>query len=246
MKTISYCGGDNNNSEGDNEESDKGDIKCIQIVPDKATIKAIKQKERKKRVITQTDRWTSSIFIDDLTITLQKNILTEFSFFISPSTYTTTPDTTTPEAPLEATTTTSGVGMLLPVANLVCPSTPPEAQQLKKMKLLKTQFRRKIDSYRAQDLKKKIHDPPQFITLPYIVDLLMKTPLCCYCHETVLFFYENVREPRQWTLDRIDNAHGHNIENVQIACLSCNLKRRTTLDDDFVFTKLCEHIQKVG
>jgi hypothetical protein len=41
----------------------------------------------------------------------------------------------------------------------------------------------------------------------------------------------------QWTLDRIDNKKGHNEGNVIIACLQCNLKRRCTAKDAFMFTK---------
>ena len=53
--------------------------------------------------------------------------------------------------------------------------------------------------------------------------------------EDMLLIYENVREPKQWTLDRIDNSIGHNTENVVISCLSCNLKRRTMDDKKFKF-----------
>ena len=46
-----------------------------------------------------------------------------------------------------------------------------------------------------------------------------------------------VREPFQWTLDRIDNDDNHNKDNVVIACLDCNLKRRRRDADKFYFTK---------
>ena len=49
--------------------------------------------------------------------------------------------------------------------------------------------------------------------------------------------YENVRESKQWTLDRIDNNIGHNKDNVVICCLECNLKRGTIDDKKFKFTK---------
>ena len=41
----------------------------------------------------------------------------------------------------------------------------------------------------------------------------------------------------QWSLDRIDNDIGHYKENVVISCLECNLKRRKTNADAFLFTK---------
>jgi hypothetical protein len=42
---------------------------------------------------------------------------------------------------------------------------------------------------------------------------------------------------KQWTLDRIDNDIGHNKKNLVIACLECNLKRKRTNKDKFMFTK---------
>ena len=42
---------------------------------------------------------------------------------------------------------------------------------------------------------------------------------------------------KQWTLDRIDNDQGHTYDNVVIACLECNLQRRRTNSDKFLFTK---------
>ena len=49
--------------------------------------------------------------------------------------------------------------------------------------------------------------------------------------------YEFVREMKQWSLDRINNDIGHNKNNLVIACLECNLKRRRTNKDLFMFTK---------
>ena len=41
----------------------------------------------------------------------------------------------------------------------------------------------------------------------------------------------------QWTLDRIDNELGHNIGNLVISCLKCNLKRRRINKNSFMMTK---------
>jgi hypothetical protein len=60
---------------------------------------------------------------------------------------------------------------------------------------------------------------------------------CYYCKEDVQVLYENVREPKQWTLDRINNKMGHNHGNLLIACLNCNLRRRTMHTERYVFTK---------
>ena len=53
----------------------------------------------------------------------------------------------------------------------------------------------------------------------------------------MFLLYDIVREAKQWTLDRINNDIGHNIDNVLISCLECNLKRRRTNKDAFLFTK---------
>jgi hypothetical protein len=60
---------------------------------------------------------------------------------------------------------------------------------------------------------------------------------CYYCRKKVKILYEYVREEDQWTLERIDNKRGHNNDNVEIACLSCNLRRRTMYHERYVFTK---------
>ena len=49
--------------------------------------------------------------------------------------------------------------------------------------------------------------------------------------------YSNVREQRQWTLDRIDNSIGHHKKNTVVCCLKCNLKKGTMDDEKFKFTK---------
>jgi hypothetical protein len=53
----------------------------------------------------------------------------------------------------------------------------------------------------------------------------------------MFILYENVREPKQWTVDRINNDLGHNNDNFVLACLDCNLKRRCKSCDKFLFTK---------
>ena len=38
--------------------------------------------------------------------------------------------------------------------------------------------------------------------------------------------YDISREMTQWSVDRINNDLGHDIDNYHLACLECNLKRR--------------------
>jgi 5-methylcytosine-specific restriction endonuclease McrA len=99
-------------------------------------------------------------------------------------------------------------------------------------------IKNKIGSYRQQDVLKNKYNESKFVSLSETMDLLKSCEMkCCYCSEKVYVLYEHVREMKQWSLDRIDNNIGHNIGNLVIACLECNLKRRRTNKDAFMFTK---------
>ena len=95
----------------------------------------------------------------------------------------------------------------------------------------------KISGYKNQDgKKKKLTD--KLISYEECLEKLVISKLkCYYCKTDCLITYENVREQSQWTLDRLDNSIGHEKDNVVICCLKCNLKRRTTNDEKFKFTK---------
>jgi hypothetical protein len=104
--------------------------------------------------------------------------------------------------------------------------------------IIKRHVSTKIQSYKSQDQKNKIWDPENFVNLDFVMELLKKSEMkCFYCKEHVLLLYKHVREPKQWTLERIDNKIGHNKGNIEIACLSCNLRRRCMYHERFVFTK---------
>jgi len=73
----------------------------------------------------------------------------------------------------------------------------------------------------------------------------LECKLCChYCKDDMLILYENVREMKQWSLDRINNFLGHNVDNVVISCLKCNLNRRNLNSDKFLFTKQMTIVRK--
>ena len=60
---------------------------------------------------------------------------------------------------------------------------------------------------------------------------------CLYCKNQVRVFYSKLKDPEQWTLDRIDNDLPHTDDNTVVCCLKCNLQRRVTNADKFAFTK---------
>jgi len=87
-------------------------------------------------------------------------------------------------------------------------------------------------------MKKHFFNESKFITFAQTISLLQKSMLiCAYCDVNVFILYENVRDPCQWSLDRVDNDAGHNSDNLLIACLRCNLRRRRINMDSFMFTR---------
>ena len=111
--------------------------------------------------------------------------------------------------------------------------------------LLLSELNHKIQGYKGQDVRKEIHEPTTLINLEHVLEKLVGSQLtCCYCSKPILVLYKNVREPTQWTLDRIDNALGHTRDNTCISCLKCNLQRRVMDAEKFTFTKKLK-IQRV-
>ena len=103
---------------------------------------------------------------------------------------------------------------------------------------LRRQVCAKISGYKSQDMKKGIYDDAKFVHFDDVVALMAGRKMSCfYCKKQALLFYEYSRDCDQWTLERIDNARGHNVDNVEIACLNCNLRRRTMYHERYVFTK---------
>lgn len=112
--------------------------------------------------------------------------------------------------------------------------------------LVKEHINAKIRGYRYQDLLKELYTPSEFVDYNYVIDLLRTCELkCTYCRLECMILYPHVREPRQWTLDRIQNHIGHNRENVQIACLNCNLRRKTILHERYLETKKIAKVRKI-
>ena len=113
-----------------------------------------------------------------------------------------------------------------------------EMREVDIQEILCRMIKAKLSGYKSQDRAKEIYDENLFIGFDEVVAALLSSELTCfYCKGNVHLFYEYVREPRQWTLDRIDNQVGHNRGNVEIACLECNLRRKTMYHERYVYTK---------
>jgi hypothetical protein len=100
------------------------------------------------------------------------------------------------------------------------------------------EINRKITSYKQQDTLKKRYDEDKFLTFESVINKMVECELKCrYCQNEMNVLYDVSREMRQWSVDRVDNDLGHNIDNYHLACLECNLKRRRRTDEKFLFTK---------
>ena len=160
------------------------------------------EKERSKRVITETKRWEFSP--EELTYDNQ-----------------------------------------LAVLNMICLTDNGSIN--KYQKIIYSQIKAKLRSYKDQDLKKNKYDGSRFVTLDFVLGKLKESSMICfYCKEPTNILYEYVREPKQWTIERLDNTYGHNCDNIVIACLSCNLRRRTTHFERYLSTKrICAGVVKL-
>lgn len=104
--------------------------------------------------------------------------------------------------------------------------------------LMCCEIKRKISGYKSQDQKKHKYSEHNFIDIDFVKATLVEKELkCYYCCRNVQILYKSVREPKQWSVERMDNKYGHNKNNITIACLECNLKRKTIYHERFRFTK---------
>lgn len=104
--------------------------------------------------------------------------------------------------------------------------------------IVSKELRKKISSYKSQDRRKYIYNDDEFIDFDFVINLFKETQLkCYYCEKEVFVIYDNVRESKQWTIERIDNRLGHNKNNSVMSCLDCNLRRRTMYHERYIMTK---------
>jgi len=106
------------------------------------------------------------------------------------------------------------------------------------IRLVRSQIGGKLSSYRSQDVAKGLYREDMFVGWEEVVAALVECGLAChFCGVGMKVLYASCRDPLQWSLDRIDNALGHNRGNVYPVCLACNLRRREIAHDRFFFTK---------
>lgn len=132
----------------------------------------------------------------------------------------------------------SQVSIITEINSNINNKVPSIVEKNKYRKHIISHIKSKIQSYKHQDTLKKMYNENEFVDFEYVVNLLAECGLKChYCSCETFILYEIVREMKQWSLDRINNNIGHNRENLVMACLECNLKRRRTNKDAFFMTK---------
>jgi len=115
----------------------------------------------------------------------------------------------------------------------VCRVYPPEFERL-----IQVQLQQKIAGYRGQDIEKSLLDETKFVDYDFVLELLYNCQLLCYyCRKPTQLIYSIVRDNKQWTLERLNNHYGHNKDNVVVACLHCNIHRKTACSESYVFSK---------
>jgi hypothetical protein len=117
---------------------------------------------------------------------------------------------------------------------------------LQKQSFIYQQIRNKLSGYRSQDIKKGLFVIEDRMDVSGVLQKMeLAKGLCFYCKSPVFILYDNVREPRQWTLERLDNKIGHIYDNIEIACLCCNLRRRTMKYEKYIMTKQIQYVHKL-
>jgi hypothetical protein len=165
------------------------------------------EKEKQKRVITHTKKWT----------------FTEEDY-----------------------TKESQIALLKSISTLYANDNTNMATKTNQQTCVLQQLNQKLAGYKNQDVIKDIYNPYAFVSLHSVIQLLLDSDLQChYCKKDIMVLYEIVREPLQWTLDRINNDLGHNNGNLFISCLSCNLRRKTIYHERYVMTKKCSNVVKL-
>jgi hypothetical protein len=218
-------------------------IKRICIVENPTITHAKKDKPPpKKRAITTTKKWDFSI--STLTLEYQLSLLDKcFStdYASSPPTdYASSPPSTDYASSPPSTDYASSppTDSSSPTISDTNNASTDVDETISRVRVLEQLIHSKWYGYRSQDIEKQILHPDKFISERDIAQTLVDSRLSCfYCRKPVQLFYEFVRESNQWTLDRIDNTYGHNHDNVVIACLGCNLRRKTMYYERFVMTK---------
>lgn len=112
-----------------------------------------------------------------------------------------------------------------------------DINDLKISKLYDSEINKKLNGYIQQDIQKDFSNNNIIKKEDILEKLIISKLKCNFCGDQIKIFYNEVRDKKQWTLDRINNNIPHTIDNVHITCLECNIKRRNRNYDKFLLSK---------
>lgn len=94
---------------------------------------------------------------------------------------------------------------------------------------LRASIRKKVRGYERQDASKDRVVEDNVGCVEVARALAESKLMCRYCGERVTLGLGRIareKDPRQWTLDRVENHIAHTETNVVVCCLKCNLIKR--------------------
>lgn len=70
------------------------------------------------------------------------------------------------------------------------------------------------------------------LPIEHAIEIIRRDGMVCHlCRNEVKLLFK-ARDSKQLTLDRIDNKKGHVIDNILIACYSCNLLKSNVYSNE--------------
>jgi 5-methylcytosine-specific restriction endonuclease McrA len=120
-----------------------------------------------------------------------------------------------------------------------------DVRPLENREIFIKELEKKISGYKRQDIEKELYEKEKFVDMEHVLSKLTSCGLkCYYCEKKCYIIYNEVLSKTQWTIDRLDNNHGHNNDNIVISCLECNIRRGTMDSDRFKLGKQMRFIKK--
>ena len=118
---------------------------------------------------------------------------------------------------------------VVPPANLLGYIQPRGVQAEPSVALIESRIRRHNldDLSAARAGKRAAVEKAARLDADYVMDLIVRADgKCCHCGCPLLLQGFKPRHPQAFSIDRIDNARGHEVGNVAISCYSCNIRHK--------------------
>ena len=106
-------------------------------------------------------------------------------------------------------------------------------------------FKQMIVNSKSSDMLKPNHyDAENFIDIDYLNMLYdIQNGLCIYCKTLMLFDFNQTKDNKKISIQRINNDYGHIKINCVFCCLNCNVIRQEKTHDETHYTEI---LNKMG